>query len=71
MKASLPNGFPIGWPKPNDNSENFLTMFFGWIATILAICLGAPFWFDILNKIANLRSSGPKPATTTDSGSSS
>jgi len=72
MKASVPNGFPIGWRKAgtantDDGSENFLSRFFGWIATILAICLGAPFWFDILNKIANLRSSGPKPPTTTSS----
>jgi hypothetical protein len=34
----------------------------------LAICLGAPFWFDILNKIANLRGTGPKPVVADDSG---
>jgi hypothetical protein len=77
MKASVPTGFPIGWNKTvtantgNNESENFLSMFFGWIATILAICLGAPFWFDILNKIANLRSTGPKPPVTTDNSATS
>ncbi len=30
----------------------------GWIITILAISLGAPFWFDFLNRFMNLRSSG-------------
>ena len=35
----------------------------GWIITILAISLGAPFWFDILNKVASIRSSGTKPAS--------
>ena len=30
----------------------------GWLITILAISLGAPFWFDILNKFVNLRSAG-------------
>ena len=29
---------------------------FGWLLTALAISLGAPFWFDILNKIIVIRS---------------
>ncbi len=29
----------------------------GWILTALAISLGAPFWFDLLSKLVNLRSS--------------
>jgi len=32
----------------------------GWLITALAISLGAPFWFDILNKLVSLRSSGKK-----------
>jgi len=35
-----------------------ITHFPGWIVTILAISLGAPFWFDFLNRFMNLRSSG-------------
>lgn len=34
------------------------THLLGWIVTIFAISLGAPFWFDILNKFINLRSAG-------------
>lgn len=30
----------------------------GWLVTILAISLGAPFWFDLLNKFVNLRNAG-------------
>jgi hypothetical protein len=30
----------------------------GWIVTILAISIGAPFWFDLLNRFVNLRSAG-------------
>ncbi len=30
----------------------------GWIVTALAISLGAPFWFDLLRKLVNIRSSG-------------
>jgi hypothetical protein len=30
----------------------------GWTLTALAISLGAPFWFDLLNKVMKMRSSG-------------
>jgi hypothetical protein len=33
----------------------------GWIITALAIMLGAPFWFDLLTKLIQLRTSGAKP----------
>lgn len=33
----------------------------GWLLTLLAISLGAPFWFDILNKIVNIRFAGKSP----------
>ncbi len=41
----------------------------GWLITALALTLGAPFWFDLLNKFISLRSSGSKP-TDSDSNSS-
>ncbi|KAB8335787.1 hypothetical protein SD80_005885 [Scytonema tolypothrichoides VB-61278] len=40
-------------------------IFFGWIVSGLAIAMGAPFWFDILNKVINVRNSGPRPVTYT------
>jgi hypothetical protein len=36
----------------------------GWILTIVAVSLGAPFWFDMLNKMMNIRSAGKKPEST-------
>jgi hypothetical protein len=33
----------------------------GWLLTALFVMLGAPFWFDLLTKLASLRSSGTKP----------
>ncbi|MBA3942935.1 MAG: hypothetical protein H0X37_00060 [Herpetosiphonaceae bacterium] len=36
--------------------------FLGLLATTFAITMGAPFWFDVLMKVANLRTSGPPPA---------
>lgn len=40
--------------------------FFGWLITALAISLGAPFWFDMLNKLISLRSSGKKSDNASD-----
>ena len=61
---------PIGWKATNvTDGKSFLDYsrqpahIAGWLATILAIMMGAPFWFDILNKIANLRGAGPKPSS--------
>lgn len=34
----------------------------GFILTAFAVSLGAPFWFDMLQNVANLRGAGPPPA---------
>lgn len=39
-----------------------ITKFLGFVLTALAISMGAPFWFDLLRKVANIRSSGSKPS---------
>lgn len=39
-----------------------LQKIFGWLITALAISLGAPFWFDLLKKMINIRGSGAVPA---------
>jgi hypothetical protein len=36
--------------------ESYWLAISGWILTALAISLGAPFWFDLLNKVAVVRS---------------
>ena len=33
----------------------------GWILTVIAISIGAPFWFDTLNRFMNIRSAGRAP----------
>ena len=35
--------------------------FGGWLITILAVSLGAPFWFDTLSRFMNVRSAGKPP----------
>jgi hypothetical protein len=39
--------------------------FAGWMLTAIAVSLGAPFWFDMLNKLINLRLAGVKPDKAT------
>jgi hypothetical protein len=60
--------FPIGW-KGDGFTDNFsafftgyewLKSFVGWFITVAAISLGAPFWFDLLGKVANLKGTGGK-----------
>ena len=41
-----------------------LSKILGLAVTILAVMLGAPFWFDLLNKVTNLRGTGGKPASS-------
>ncbi|MEM7551922.1 MAG: hypothetical protein AAF363_19730 [Bacteroidota bacterium] len=52
-KASI-NALSIGW---SDLSKDFNggCSIIGWIITALAISLGAPFWFGVLNKVVALR----------------
>lgn len=66
---------PIGWTKENlqeqlnwtINTVNgwpvvpVLTMITGWLVSGLAIAMGAPFWFDLLSKVMNVRNAGKSP----------
>jgi hypothetical protein len=50
----------LGWKHKFLSAEDVGDWFWaiiGWIITALAISLGAPFWFDLLNKLVKLRSS--------------
>lgn len=38
--------------------------FLGWLITAFAISLGAPFWFDLLNKLMKVRNSVQIPVNT-------
>jgi hypothetical protein len=38
----------------------------GWLLTAIAVSLGAPFWFDLINKFINIRMVGQKPLTAED-----
>jgi hypothetical protein len=54
-------GLPLGWnradPRMVPNTwEGWSAKAVGWLLTAAAISLGAPFWFDLLNKITVIRS---------------
>jgi len=57
----------LGWKHGFLSKEDMGPFFFlGWILTALAISMGAPFWFDLLNKLTKLRSSvAPKQKAAT------
>jgi hypothetical protein len=51
-------GWPVkGWPFP------VVRRILGWMLSGLAIAMGAPFWFELLGKVINVRNSGPKPVS--------
>lgn len=44
---------------------------FGFFITAIAIGLGAPFWYDLLNKLVNIKSAGKMPDGSTKNATSS
>ncbi|RFS19480.1 hypothetical protein DVR12_22870 [Chitinophaga silvatica] len=47
----------------NEYQNDETLMWTGWLLTALAISMGAPFWFDLVSKLVQIRSTGPKPAS--------
>jgi len=75
-KISLPLGWSTvnlsqqeeegkGW-QLNGFSFAPLRRILGWMVSGLAISMGAPFWFELLGKIINVRNTGPKPASSAE-----
>jgi len=59
---------PLGWTKVSGDPRGvpgsfplWLEKILGILFTTIAVSLGAPFWFDVLNKFVNLRSVGDRP----------
>jgi hypothetical protein len=54
---------PIGWGTQNTGGD--LAVWFyrliGWLLTALALSLGAPFWFDLLNRVRSMRHGMQRP----------
>jgi hypothetical protein len=62
---------PVGWSHKRGDPRTFpdttkavIGKIVGILITALAALLGAPFWFSALSRLAPLRATGAKPATT-------
>jgi hypothetical protein len=67
VRAAHP--LPLGWGRETKGTRDTLLSWpespvklLGVLVSSFAILLGAPFWFDLLNKFINLRISGDPPA---------
>ena len=56
---------PIGWSKSQwqylHDPGHLVSAFLGWFLTGLAASLGAPFWFDTLQRFVTIRGNGRSP----------
>lgn len=67
---------PLGWGRSNINQQfnldqitelrqirpsDLIKALIGWLLTAIAISMGSSFWFDLLNKLINVRNTGSKP----------
>ncbi|MCL1465679.1 hypothetical protein [Argonema galeatum] len=76
------SSLPIGWNLSNPLKQlqeqqsissvgtwdlrGIIKVIFGWFLSAVAISMGAPFWFEALNKIINVRNAGKKPNSTAE-----
>ncbi len=64
--AEAAAAYPLGWTSLKWHAMKdvggYLYKLIGLLTTVLAATLGAPFWFDVLTRLApGLRQAGPKP----------
>jgi hypothetical protein len=52
---------PIGWKGPLTPGIDSLIVVVGWLVTASSALFGAPFWFDLLQRLIQLRGTGAKP----------
>ncbi len=69
---ALEKSLPLGWtdcsaePSAMACTESFWAHVAGLVLSVIAISLGAPFWFELLTKLVNLRQTGTPPDETSD-----
>ncbi len=54
-------GLPLGWASAPDGPLGWSAKVAGLLFTTVALSLGAPFWFDLLNRFMGVGSSGRSP----------
>ena len=69
LQQQLGSLVPLGWKSDKNvpsGTTAWVTAIIGWLMTAFAVSLGAPFWFDMLQNVINLRNAGPKPKRADD-----
>ncbi len=62
--GALASPLGLGWDSVDRSKINFkwsLYKLVGWLTMALAVSFGATFWFEMLKKLINVRSTGPAP----------
>ncbi len=67
--AELQN-LPVGWKSFGvlQDQQSLLVAIFGWLLTGFAISLGASFWFNTMGQVLQLRATGKRIPTQTETG---
>ncbi len=58
LKAVSASGILLGWSQDDLGNLNIPLKAAGLLISIFALALGAPFWFEILQKLVSIRSVG-------------
>ena len=67
IMSKLVYGIKDGWH--HESTGSILLKLLGWLLSIIALSMGAPFWWDLLNRFGSLQSTGPKPPPSPPSAS--
>jgi hypothetical protein len=64
-QGSTVDALPVGWYQVPKSSCEWGLKILGWLLSTFALTLGTPFWFELLTRFVNVRSTGPKPSSST------
>jgi len=59
-------GLKLGWQDESQARIDWVNKIVGLLLTALAVSMGAPFWFDTLNRIIAVRATGKPPKEATE-----
>ena len=66
LESPHDRSYQYAWYEPffGPQSQSAWQTLIGWLLTAAALSLGAPFWFDLLCRLVNIRNLGIKPRRT-------
>lgn len=67
---------PLGWSRSNWQDQwqpsrrgliaSIFFLLVGWLTSGIAISMGAPFWFNLVQRVVNVRNTGDRPKSVSD-----